>query len=320
MTAMLIERAVQVLKSGGLVALPTETVYGLGADASNELAVRRIFSVKQRPSSHPLIVHLGSATELEAWASEVSPLASKLAKAFWPGPLTLVLKRTSAVSDAVTGGLDTVAVRVPKHPLALELLRAFRGGIAAPSANRFGKVSPTTAAHVRTELGDEVELLLDGGPCAVGVESTIVDVSGPRPLLLRPGGITPAQLQTIVGEPVALASADEGPHAPGRLASHYAPRAGLKLSSPEHLVADAQSLAQTGAKVAILTADPTVDVTGCERLPIPQDVAQLAKVLYAMLRRIDDAGFDVAVIELPSEDGLGLAVRDRLMKAASPRA
>ncbi len=316
---MLIDKAAQILRAGGLVALPTETVYGLGADASNELAVRRIFSVKQRPASHPLIVHLAGAEQLDAWAREVSPLARKWAAAFWPGPLTLVLKRTELATDAVTGGYDTVALRVPRHPLALELLRAFKGGIAAPSANRFGRVSPTTASHVHAELGEEVELILDGGPCEVGVESTIVDVSGTAPLLLRPGGITVAQLEQAGGVTVTTAEEQEGAHVPGRLASHYAPRAGLKLAGRGQLFAEAEALVKTGAKVALLTADASAEVEGCTRIAIPSEAAALAKVLYAVLRRVDDGGFDVAVIEPPDERGLGLAVRDRLMKAAAPR-
>jgi L-threonylcarbamoyladenylate synthase len=185
----LIARAVDVLRDGGLVAFPTETVYGLGADASNAAAVNRIFAAKGRPADHPLIVHLASADSLDAWASAVSPLARAFAAACWPGPLTIVLRRAARVPDAVTGGLSTVGLRVPSHPVAQALLRAFDGGIAAPSANRFGTVSPTTAAHVRESLGDRVDLVLDGGPSDVGVESTIVDCSGDTPAILRPGGV-----------------------------------------------------------------------------------------------------------------------------------
>jgi L-threonylcarbamoyladenylate synthase len=172
-----IERAVAALRSGGLIALPTETVYGLGADASNDDAVRRVFEVKGRPSDHPLIIHLADAAQLEQWAASVSPTAQLLADAFWPGPLTLLVERSSSVSPVVTGGRPTVGIRVPDHPVALELLRTFGGGVAAPSANRFGRVSPTTAAHVIADLGDDVDVVLDGGPCRVGVESTIVDLT-----------------------------------------------------------------------------------------------------------------------------------------------
>ncbi len=184
-----IARAVAVLRDGGLVAFPTETVYGLGADASNPAAMARIFAAKGRPADHPLIVHLASADEIGAWAASVPPLAAAFATACWPGPLTIILRRSERVPDAVTGGLDTVGLRVPSHPLALELLAAFGDGIAAPSANPFGSVSPTTADHVRTGLGDRVDLILDGGPCEVGVESTIVDLSGDEPAILRPGGL-----------------------------------------------------------------------------------------------------------------------------------
>ena len=197
-----IAQASGVLKAGGLVAFPTETVYGLGADASNAQAVARIFAVKGRPRNHPLIVHLASADDLATWAVDVSEDARQLARAFWPGPLTLILKRAESVLDAVTGEQDTVAVRVPSHPKALALLEAFGGGIAAPSANKFGRISPTTPDHVRLDLGQEVDLVLDGGACEIGIESTIVDCSGERPRLLRPGKITATEIEALLGEPL----------------------------------------------------------------------------------------------------------------------
>ena len=193
-----IERAVAVLRSGGLVAFPTETVYGLGADASNAEAVAKIFAVKGRPASHPLIVHLADAAQVANWAREVSEPARKLARKFWPGPLTLILRRAQGVSDTVTGGQDTVALRVPSHPVALQLLGRFGGGVAAPSANRFGRVSATTAAHVRHEFGEAIDCVLDGGETDVGIESTIVDLSGAAPALLRPGWIGLAELEKVV--------------------------------------------------------------------------------------------------------------------------
>ncbi len=218
-----LERAVRILRDGGLVAFPTETVYGLGADAENRDALRRLYAVKRRPAEHPVIVHLARAEQLDDWAVEISPDARTLAAACWPGPLTLVVRRAVRVPDEVTGGLDTVGIRVPGHPLALELLSAFGGGLAAPSANRFGRVSPTTAAAVRDELGDDVSLVLDGGASRVGVESTIVDCSAGPPRVLRVGGVTGGVLRSLLGVEVPIGGATR---APGTLASHYAPRAG----------------------------------------------------------------------------------------------
>src|SRR5512132_300570 len=199
-----ITAAVAVLRRGGLVGLPTETVYGLAADAENELAVRRIFAVKGRPSTQPLIVHIADRTALESWAREVPPAAWALAEAFWPGPLTLVLPRSGRASDAVTGGQETVALRVPGHPVALAVLRSFDGGVAAPSANRFGRVSPTRAEHVRADLGSEVDLVIDGGSARVGLESTVVDVSRGEARLLRPGGVPREEVGRILGRPLAI--------------------------------------------------------------------------------------------------------------------
>ena len=218
-----IREAVAVLARGGLVAFPTETVYGLGADASNETAVRRIFSVKGRPADHPLIVHLARVEQLADWAQRVPEAAWRLAEAFWPGPLTLVLPRAPRVLDVVTGGQESVGIRVPSHPVAQALLQAFGGGIAGPSANRFGRVSPTTAEHVRAELGSEVDLVLEGGQSEVGIESTIVDLSSDRPALLRPGIIGAERIAAVLGN--ALHAPDRtSPRASGMLASHYAPR------------------------------------------------------------------------------------------------
>ncbi|MBI3256331.1 MAG: threonylcarbamoyl-AMP synthase, partial [Actinobacteria bacterium] len=226
--------AVGVLRAGGLVAFPTETVYGLGADASNDDAVRRIFAVKGRPTDHPLIVHLGDADQLDTWAREIPSDARLLAAACWPGPLTLVLWRSSVVSDVVTGGRDSVGLRVPSHPVALDLLRAFGGGVAAPSANRFGRVSPTTAAHVVADLGDDVDLVLDGGACAVGVESTIVDLTGEAPMLLRQGGVSIETIEGVIGRAV-IATAEGPERAPGMLAAHYAPTARVELVEAHRL-------------------------------------------------------------------------------------
>jgi len=313
-----IDRAVHVLRAGGLVALPTETVYGLGADASNDLAVRRIFAVKGRPSSHPLIVHLPSVERAREWTTGLGDDGEKLAAAFWPGPLTLIVKRNPKVSDAVTGGQDTVGLRVPSHPLALAVLQAFGGGIAAPSANRFGRVSPTTADHVRAELGSDVELVLDGGPSEVGVESTIVDVTGPAPRLLRPGGIGREAIEAVLGRPLVLATHATDVRAPGLLESHYAPRAGLWLVSAAELAAEAQRRLDTGAKVVVLAPADVAVPAGVQRLDVPADDAGFARVLYARLREADGLG-DLILAVPPPESGLGLAVRDRLQRAAAPR-
>jgi len=312
-----VERAVEILRAGGLVGLPTETVYGLAADADNELAVRRIFAVKRRPSSHPLIVHLAGADQVSDWARTTPPFADQLAAAFWPGPLTLVLPRSARASDAITGGQDTVALRVPNHPLTLAVLRRFGGGLAAPSANRFGHLSPTTAGHVRSELGDEVELILDGGPCAIGVESTIVDLSSATPRLLRPGGVPREQLEAALG--VRLQAPDPLVRAPGMLPSHYAPRAGLVLTTPQALADEVAQRLQWGASVAVLSAGGQSLPPGARHFALPEDPAEAARTLYATLRQIDEQRFDVIVAVLPPEAGLGLAVRDRLTRAAAPR-
>jgi L-threonylcarbamoyladenylate synthase len=309
--------AVQVLREGGLVALPTETVYGLAADASNELAVRRIFAAKGRPQSHPLIVHLPDARSLDAWAVEIPERARRLADAFWPGPLTLVLKKREGVSHAVTGGQDTVALRVPAHPLAQAVLREFGGGVAAPSANRFGHVSPTTAAHVRADLGDEVDLVLDGGACAVGLESTIVDLSGARPALLRPGGLPAEEVERVLGEPLAAPSSQV--RAPGLLPSHYAPRAGLLLVEPDAVAQKVAALVATGRKVAVLAPEGTALPQAARAFVLPADPAGFARGLYATLREIDEAGLEVIVAAPPPDGGLGTAVRDRLRRASAPR-
>ena len=312
-----ITRAVEILRRGGLVGLPTETVYGLAADAENELAVRQIFAVKGRPSSHPLIVHLASAARIDGWVSKVSDAARRLAEAFWPGPLTIVLPRGPRAKDVVTGGQDTVAIRVPAHPVAHAVLEAFGGGVAAPSANRFGRVSPTRADHVRADLGGDVALVLDGGPSQVGVESTIVDLSGEGAVLLRPGGVSKEALERVLGHP--LSSRKSEVRAPGTLASHYAPAAGVVLASASEAADRAQALACAGRRVA-LVAPPQVGVpAGVEAIRVPGDPAELARTLYAMLRELDQRGVEVAVVVVPPEEGLGTAVVDRLRRAAAPR-
>lgn len=314
-----IARAVEVLRSGKLLGLPTETVYGLGADASNELAVRSIFAAKGRPASHPLIVHLADVGQVAEWAAQLPPQAVALAERFWPGPLTLILRRSARALDVVTGGQDTVGLRVPAHPLTREVLRRFGGGVAAPSANRFGRLSPTTAQHVRSELGAAVEFVLDGGPAQVGVESSIVDLSGAGPRLLRPGGVPREALEAALGGPIALVTEATDVRAPGLLASHYAPRAGLTLASPEGLAEAAAQGVAGGLKVAVLSAQSLALPPGAHRVEVPSDAAELARVLYDTLRRLDAEGYGLVIASLPPAEGLGLAVRDRLGRAAAPR-
>lgn len=313
-----LNEALQILRSGGLVGLPTETVYGLAADAENELAVRRIFAVKGRPSNHPLIVHLGDADRVSLWARAFPGPAQRLAAAFWPGPLTLVLPRTSRASDAVTGGQDTVALRVPSHPLARALLLAFGGGLAAPSANRFGRISPTCAEHVRQDLGDDVPLVLDGGPCAVGLESTIVDASGETLQLLRPGGVSQEALEAVLGYRLERKE-NLSVRAPGLLPSHYAPRAGLQLVPRQELLQKAHALLAAGSQVAVLATNAELAPPGARFTLIPEDLTRLAQCLYAQMREVDALGVDVMLMELPSSEGMGLAVLDRLLRAAAPR-
>jgi L-threonylcarbamoyladenylate synthase len=311
-----IERAVAILRSGGLVAFPTETVYGLGADASNAEAVARIFAAKGRPADHPLIVHLASAAALGDWAVDVPPLAHAFAAACWPGPLTMVLRRSSRVPDAVTGGLPTVGLRVPAHPVALALLEAFAGGIAAPSANRFGSVSPTTAEHVRAGLGDRVDLVLDGGPSDVGVESTIVDLSGPAPALLRPGGLPRERLEAIAGMPIPTRHGG-AVRAPGMLESHYAPDARLLLVPPDDQPARAAALRARGLRVGILSFAPGGSVADTAVVGLGDSDEEAARHLYAAIRGLDAAGCDVILAWPPDEVGLGLAIADRLRRAAA---
>jgi L-threonylcarbamoyladenylate synthase len=312
-----IERAVDLLRTGGLVAFPTETVYGLGADASRDDAAAKIFAVKRRPRAHPLIVHLAPEARLDDWAIEVPDSARRLVTAVWPGPLTVILRRGPRVSLATTGGAETVGLRVPAHPMAQALLRAFGGGVAAPSANRFGAVSPTTADHVVADLGDEVDYVLDGGACEVGVESTIVDLSRGVPVLLRPGGMTREQIETLVG-PLADPDAD-APTAPGTLASHYAPRADVIAVEPDGVPA---AVSAARGKIAVLApasafaAWPRLDVLAYR---LPEDLEGIARALYAALRDLDAAGVDVVIAALPPAVGLGEAVGDRLRRAAGPR-
>jgi L-threonylcarbamoyladenylate synthase len=302
--------AAAILKSGGLVAFPTETVYGLGADASNPDAIARIYEAKGRPSDHPLIVHISSLDQMEQWASDIPEYAITLARDFWPGPMTLVVKRSYLAKDFVTGGQDTVGLRVPAHPIALALLQEFAKvggkGIAAPSANRFGAVSPTTAEAVEEELGPYLkpeDLIINGGPSLVGVESTIIDCTGPAPMVLRLGAITPLMIEESIGL-VALEKNPSDIRVSGSLASHYSPKARVILDA----------IAEPGDGLIAPDQIPTPD--GVIRLAAPNSIEQYARVLYHALRSADQKGLEIVVVLQPGGDGLAAAIRDRLQRSA----
>jgi L-threonylcarbamoyladenylate synthase len=299
----LVERAVAVLREGGVVAFPTETVYGLGADAENDTAVRRVFEIKGRPIGHPVIVHLADVSQIELWARDVPAVAYTLAERFWPGPLTLVLPRTPRASDLVTGSQDTVALRAPSHPVANEILRAFGGGVVAPSANRFGSVSATRAEHVIADLGDAVDLIVDGGDATIGVESTIVDLAHGEPAILRPGGITREALSYALGAKIREGGSEV--RVPGSLPSHYAPRARVELAENDAVAEGLMSaLRAQGKRVSMIGSS---------------DVDEFAHDLYERLRAADREGADAIIVVLPPNVGLGVALRDRLRRAASPK-
>ena len=315
-----VEQAVAILQRGGLVAFPTETVYGLGADAENPDAVARIFAAKGRPANHPVIVHIGHANLLEHWATDIPPSAWLLAKHFWPGPLTLILKRNVHVLDAVTGGQDTVGLRMPDHPVALALLTAFGGGVAAPSANRFGRISPTTALHVRDELGEAVDCLLDGGSCRVGIESTILDLSGAHPQLLRPGAISAAAIEKVLGRDMAevsrVVASRAAPRVPGALLSHYAPQTPLVLVAAHDLQAEVKRHLEKGERVAVLARATATPLANCVWQLMPTEPSDYAHELYARLRALDALHVDRLIIEALPAEIMWQAVRDRLARAA----
>lgn len=301
-----------MLRRGGLVAFPTETVYGLGADAGSAQAVSKLYNVKGRPVEHPVIVHFASADEAFRWAREVPDGARALAKRFWPGPLTLILKRSALAQDFVTGGQDNVGLRVPSHPVAHELLAAFGKGVAAPSANRFGHVSPTTAAHVREDLGKDVDLVLEGGPSEVGIESTIVDFSSGSPVLLRPGRIAKAELEEVLKSNVEDRRG-ESPRHSGGLERHYAPRTPARLVPTHELD---KEIAKLGDKLAVLAfsrPDERVDYW----LRMPREARAYAQRLYAALRELDSAGCEAILIESPPDAPEWAAVLDRLRRACT---
>ena len=319
-----IDRAVGLLNAGQLIGLPTETVYGLAADADNPEAVSKIFAAKGRPADHPLIVHLGADDLLNHYAREIPEAAWALAEAFWPGPLTIILKKASSVPDGVTGGQDTVGIRIPGHPVALSLLRAFAesrrqagktgGGLAAPSANRFGRISPTVARHVADELGDAVSLILDGGDCQVGIESTIVDLSRGSPVILRPGAITAEQLSLVLGEPIAVQAAVAGgtPRVSGSLASHYAPRTPMQVLD---VAAIARAL-QGAVPVAAMVREDAGLHTQTNVVVLANHPAAYAHDFYRVLRELDSGGYAQILVQALPESASWAAVQDRLRRAA----
>ena len=311
-----IARAARFIQQGGLVAFPTETVYGLGADATNDLAVAAIFSAKGRPTFNPLIAHVPNVMVAERFAI-LDERAKKLAAKFWPGPLTLVLPRRpeSPISLLVTAGLDNVALRCPAHPVALALIAESRRPIAAPSANKSGHVSPTTAAHVEADLGDDLSIILDDGPTEVGLESTVLDASGPTLTILRPGVVSAEDIAEATGEPVAraapIATETDRPTAPGQLASHYAPRALMRLDAER---------AEPGEALLAFGPIPQGTSGPVEQLSDRRNLMEAAANLFAALRRLDATGAaTIAVMPIPMTSGLGEAINDRLARAAAPR-
>ena len=304
--ATVIHSAAQALGAGHLIAFPTETVYGLGADATNPDAVKRIYEVKGRPSDHPLIVHIAAIDQMAQWAIDIPEFAITLARDFWPGPMTLVLKRSAKAKDFITGGQETVALRVPAHPIALSLLQEFNEGIAAPSANRFGSVSPTTAEAVEEELKDYLspqDLILDGGQCLVGVESTIIDCTKETPFILRPGAITAEMIEESTGL-ITLINKDNQIRVSGSLDSHYSPKAKVVLDA----------IAEPGDGLIAPDQIPTPD--GVIRLASPSSIEGYARDLYAALRLADTKNLEVVVVLQPGGDGLAEAIRDRLARSA----
>ena len=324
--------AARILRAGGLVAFPTETVYGLGADATNPEAVQRIYAAKGRPSDNPMIVHIADPADLPARVAAVPAVAGRLIARFWPGPLTLVFPRSPLIPDVVTGGLDTVAVRIPDHPVALRLIALAGVPIAAPSANLSGRPSPTTAQHVWDDLQGRVEAIVDGGETGVGLESTVLDVTRQPPVLLRPGGVTVAQLRQVVG-PVRVDPAVRGqetlrPLAPGMKYAHYAPRAPLYLvegapsAMREKITSLIYELEEEGKRVGVMHA---AESRGAYRAPVVlevgsrHDLRAVASALFSLLRAFDLHGVDAIVAEGLPEEGIGLAVMNRLRKAAAGR-
>ena len=314
-----VEQAAEHIRAGELVAFPTETVYGLGADASNDAAVAKIFAAKGRPSDHPLIVHLASSKQVLDYASSLPPFAERLIKAFWPGPLTVILPRKPGAATAAAGGQNSIGLRCPAHPLALEFLKACGTGVAGPSANKFGRVSPTTAQHVRQEFGD-VLMVLDGGPCKVGIESSIVDCTRAQPVLLRPGVLTRVQLSAACGQTVLSAddTPDDAPRAPGTLESHYAPNAKVRLMDAKAIQTALDLLGADAAHIAIY-ARSIVRIKSSQVIyrRMSDDALATAEQLFAVLRDFDAQGVKLIWIEPVPEAAEWDGVRDRLARASA---
>jgi L-threonylcarbamoyladenylate synthase len=309
-----INQAVSILKQGGLVALPTETVYGLAADARNSEAVRKIFTAKGRPADHPLIVHIADIAQLKEWAVDISEDALLLANTFWPGPLTLILKKAPAVLDLITGGQDTVGLRIPAHPLAREVLKEFGSGLAAPSANRFGRISPTTAQAVKEELGNEVDFILEGGPCEVGVESTIVDMSSDEVVILRPGMITSNEIEAVLKRSVSVFRKN-APRVSGSLESHYAPETVTQLLPRDELLVFLKNIKSEHLPIAVMSLQMLPRMEGVSLVEMPGSCNAYAHDLYNILRELDKKKFQKILIEtVPSGEDWD-AIRDRLTRA-----
>ena len=318
-----ITAAAQILREGGTVAFPTETVYGLGADVTNPDAINKIYQIKQRPIDHPLIVHIGDVSHLDYWAQAIPNSAWKLARHFWPGPLTLILQRSRHIPDSVTGGQDTVGLRIPAHPVALALLAALgpKKALAAPSANRFGRISPTTAAHVQEELGVAVDMILDGGACEVGLESTIVSFHDQSPKILRPGGIALSALESVLEGPVILAhNTSQMIRTSGSLPAHYAPATPLRIYSTKHIWNRSLALAAQGFRVLVMTwsdiGRSRPSSQSIEQFSMPVDPIAYGQQLYSKLRQFDQAAFDYMIIETPPDHPSWLAIADRLQRAS----
>jgi len=312
------DKAVHLLREGKLVAFPTETVYGLGADASNDEAVRKVFTLKERPDNHPLIVHIARLEQLQDWAVDVPPEAMKLADAFWPGPLTLVLKKKPEVSSLLTGGQATIGIRIPRHPLAQGLLDAFGDGLAAPSANKFTHISPTTASAVYEDLGTAVDMIMDGGPCEVGLESTIIDLSGDEPVLLRPGMLSQQAIEEVLGKPLHLAAdVSTASRAPGSHLLHYAPKTKTHLIATGDITNYIQSLQSDGLPVVCVAYSDTSfpQVKQVDWVNMPADAAAYAHDIYRTLRALDTEHYKEILIEAVPETDEWTAIRDRLQKA-----
>ena len=310
-----VHRAAEIIQKGGIVAFPTETVYGLGADAFNPLAVARIFEVKRRPSFDPLIVHVANPADVKKLVKEIPSNAKKLIERFWPGPLTVVLLKEEDIPDIVTAGLPTLAIRMPSHPMALSLIRESNTPIAAPSANLFGYLSPTTAEHVREQLGDQVDLILDGGPCSVGVESTIVSFLEERPKLLRPGGVSLEEIESIIGKVEVHPIGEERPQAPGMLPKHYAPRTPIVLDWDKKNL----NLLEDKNIGFLVFKEPKnyLKIRSIEILSKKGDIREAAANLFAAIRRLDALDLDLILAEPIPEVGLGRAIMDRLRRAST---